>query len=524
MKQINRFILIIFIALSMLTACDKGFEELNTNPQALTAIDPGFLFTTALRNTQQGSLEAESTVALQFLNAYSGLTTGFNLNQANDQYNRPRWNNTYIGPANNGPVKFLEHAISLLKVDPSSRSNLYNEVRIWRAYNYMTLVDAYGDVPYTEAGQAYLGSNFTPKYDKDEEIYESLYNEIKAATASLDAAKSNESKFDLFYAGDIAKWKKLGYSLLLRLGMRYSKLDQNKAKTIVAEAYNGGVMQANSDNAKILYNAVNNNPLFPPLKTANSNYYYFAEPFITQLKSNADPRLKYLAGKYADAGGDHSQVPDTTTANQVGFPVGQDNVSITTYPGRAIPTTAGSGFNYSQINFMVLGHALAPLNFVTNAQTKLLLAEAASRGWLTGLAGAKTAQEYYEDGVRASMDEYSSYPNGFSSGTISIPLALQNQYLTQPGVAWNATDALKLINTQYWIASFANNIESWANFRRSGFPVLTPNPTNPLGGDGFVKRFVYPLAEQGVNQAHYEAAKTSMGADNLTTRVFWDKQ
>lgn len=503
----------------ILSGCDKGFEKLNTNPQAITSIDPGFLFTTALRNTQSGSLEAEQTVALQFLNAYSGLTTGLNLNQVNDGQTRTKWNNTYTGP-----IKFLEHAISLLEGNPSARVNLYNEARIWRAYNYMTLVDTYGDVPYTEAGRAYLEANFNPKYDKDEVIYDALYNEIKAATAALDAGAPNEARYDLFYAGDIAKWKRLGYSLLLRLGMRYSKLDANKAKTIVQEAYNGGLMQTNADNAKIVYNSVNNNALTLNLKTANSNYYYFAEPFINQLKSTIDPRLKYLAGKYADAGGDHSATPDTTRASQVGFPVGQDNVSIMTYPGRVIPTTAGAGFNYSQLNFNVMGHPLTPLFFVTHAQTKLLLAEAAQRGWLTGLTGAKTAQEYYEEGVRASMDEYSIYPNGFGSGTISIPLSLQNEYLANPGVVFSSPDALRLINTQYWIASFANGIESWANFRRSGFPVLTPNPTNPLGGGGFVRRFSYPAAEQGANKAHYDLAKASMGGDDLITRVFWDIQ
>src|SRR6185369_5293211 len=121
MKKMKRHLLILLFGLPLLPGCDKGFEELNTNPQALNTIDPGFLFTTALRNTQSGSVEGESTVALQFLNAYSGLTSGFNLNQSNDTYNRTRWVNTYTGAANNGPIKFLEQALSQLKVDPTTR-------------------------------------------------------------------------------------------------------------------------------------------------------------------------------------------------------------------------------------------------------------------------------------------------------------------------------------------------------------------------------------------------------------------
>ena len=47
-------------------------------------------------------------------------------------------------------------------------------------------------------------------------------------------------------ADQVAKWKKLGNSLLLRLGMRYSKLNPTKAASIVSEAFAGGVMTSNT--------------------------------------------------------------------------------------------------------------------------------------------------------------------------------------------------------------------------------------------------------------------------------------
>lgn len=514
MKKIIRlfiFLLVVFITQS---GCDKGFEDLNKDPNAILDLEPGYLFSSALRATPNGGLENEHTVAFQFLNAYSGLTEAFNLNAYNDNYNAPAWNNQFTGP-----VKNLLHVINLTK-DKPERSNLYNEARIWLAYSFMVLVDTYGDVPYTEAGKAYLEQIPYPKYDKAKDIYESLRNEFKSAAAALDATKANEAKYDVFFQGDVNKWKRLGYSLLLRLGMRYSKTDANLAKTIVQEAVAGGVMQSNADNVIITYNTVNTNPT-NGLRNTNSNYYYFAEPFINQLKNTSDPRLKFLAGKYANAGGDHSQIPDTTTAKQVGFPVGQDNVSILTYPGRVIPTTAGGGFNYSQINFFVFGHALAPRFIVTYAQTKLLLAEAAFRGWIPG--GMTTAQQHYEEGVKAALAEYSLYPNGFGTGTVSISTAEQNAFITNPGVAWDPAKALELINTQYWIASFSNGSEAWFNKRRSGFPVTVPNPAKGgIAGDGFVHRFYYPIAEQGVNRTNYEAAKASMGGDDWTVRVFWD--
>lgn len=518
MKKNNRIIFSLAIAGISLAGCDKGFEQLNINPQAITNVDPGYLFTSALRGTPNGGLETDNTVAQQFWNPYAQATTlGFNGNAYNEGQNSGRWNGSY-----GSPVKNLTQVLSMTRND-ASRSNLYNESRIWLAYVFMTLVDVYGDVPYTQAGKAYLEAIYYPKYDNDEDVYVALRNELKEASAALDASKPNEAAYDLFFQGDIAKWKRLGYSLLLRLGMRYSKKDQALARTIVQEAYNGGVMQTNADNVFLTYNSVNPNPISTNRAT-NSDYFYYAEPFINRLKATNDPRLKFLAGKYQAAGGPHLDIPDTTTASQTGFPVGQNNNSIANFAGRVTPLNRpGGGFNYSQINFYVVGNAVAPTLLITNAQIKLNLAEAAFRNWLP--AGAQTAQQYYEAGVRAALDEYSIYPNGFGSGNVSIPAAAQDAYLAHPNVVWNATDALRLINTEYWVASFRNGTEAWINFRRSGFPALTPNVPaagSVLGGDGFVHRFIYPASEQGANRTNYDAAKAAIGGDTWLSRVFWD--
>lgn len=508
----------IFFASFAISSCDDGFEEINTNPYALTKIDAALLFTNAQRTTDGGFWEGEQTVVQQFVNAYNtGATAGFNFNEDNDNFNAPRWNNSYPGP-----IKLLEQIISLTKAD-ATKSNLYNMSRIWKSYIFMTLVDTYGDVPYSQAGKAYLDAVFYPKYDEDKVIYEDIYNEIKAATAALDASKG-AVKEDLFFGKlaaneQIDKWKKLGNSLLLRIGMRYSKIDQNKAKTIVQEAFRAGVIQTNSDNAYIVYNAIYNNPLNAGPRGTNPYFYYLAEPFVEQLKTTNDPRMKYISAKYTDPNQVLALAPDTAAVKQFGFPVGYDQTSVlkvTGYRG-----TAGTGQNYSQLNYSVFGSATAPVFYVTNAQTKLLLAEAAQRGWLAGLANAQTAKEYYEAGVIASMDEYSLYPN-VSSPAVSS--ALKNAYLSNIKVKYDDSKALELINTQYWIASLGNGAESFANFRRSGFPALSPNKYNNNLQGGFTRRFAYPNDESSRNNENYQKAVGRMGADNLTTRVFWDKQ
>jgi hypothetical protein len=85
-------------------------------------------------------------------------------------------------------------------------------------------------------------------------------------------------------------------------------------------------------------------------------------------------------------------------------------------------------------------------------------------------------------------------------------------------------DALNEINTQYWVASFLNGPEAFANFRRSGFPLLTPNPYpgKEITGD-FIRRLTYPDSEGAVNPTNKQDAISRQGPDNLETRVWWDK-
>ena len=497
--------MLIVVCLVAVTSCDKGFKDLNVNPNNPTNLDASFLFTNAEFLTFSATMENEPTIVQQFINPFGGITSAFNFNVANQTFTSSRWNNAYPNS-----IKLLAQVISQVK-DAPGRTNLYNEARIWRAYNFMVLVDSYGDVPYSESGLAYLNNTYFPKYDKQQDIYADLVKELTAASAALDGTKDVVTA-DVFYGGNVAQWKKLGYSLLLRAGMRYSKVDPAKAQAIVQAAFTGGVMQSNSDNCYLKYNSTYNNPVSTNIQTL-TNTYYLAEPFVTQLKTTGDPRLKYIAATYSDPGKAPTLAGDTTSANQFGLPVGFDSGTLPSSPGYR--GAVGSGFNYSQVNYSVFGKIAAPQYFVTYAQTELLLAEAASRGWISG-----SAATYYNDGVMADMDRFASY-----DPSAVIPSSTESAFLSNPATAYNSADALKLINIQYWIASFGNGAEAWANFRRSGYPALSPNkyPGRQIKGD-FVRRFIYPTLESTVNAANYKAAVADIGgSDDLDTPVFWDK-
>jgi hypothetical protein len=514
MKAIKQYILVCFVIL--FSGCDQDFVEVNTNPYAVTSIDPALLLAGAQRS-HLGTWAAEHTIVQHFVSPYNqGATLGLNFNADIDGVNNPKWDQSYPGPVRN-----LVQALILLG-EETDKVNLKSMIRIWKAQIYMGLVDEYGDVPYFEAGLAVSEGIFFPGYDDDEAIYEDIENELKEAIAALDPAKDYVSA-DLFYgakariplttaAAQIPQWKKLGNSLLLRLGMRYSKVNPTKAQSIVAEAFAGGVMTSNNDNAYVKYDGT----LFTQAENNNlrnfSHFNYAAEPFVNQLKNTSDPRAKFMVANFADpASVANDANPDTNLANQFGVPIGVSNVDLANTSLGYRGARAG-GLNYSQMNIWRVASPAAPDFYVTYAQTSLLLAEAAQRGWVSG-----SAQTYYENGITADMGVYSLYP-----GVTPISGAEITAYLTNPGVAFNATDALKLINTQYWIVNLRNGTEAYANFKRSGFPTLNPNLFNNNLNGGFARRLTYPDREGSANAANYQTASTAIGGDNLTGRVFWD--
>ncbi|MCY7350985.1 MAG: SusD/RagB family nutrient-binding outer membrane lipoprotein [Cytophagaceae bacterium] len=499
----------LLIMLVLTTSCEKGFDELNTNPNSPTTLNPIFTFNNALVTSTFPAevLVFESAIVQQVFSPNGTVLAGANFNQNNFPRNAVLWQRYY-----RDVIRYLVDIIGQTKSNPS-RSNLYNMARIWKAYIFMVLTDTYGDIPYTEAGLGFSGGVTFPKYDTQQSIYTDLLKELNEASAALDAAKTREAG-DVMYGGDIVKWKRLGYSLLLRGGMRLWKANPTVAQQAVQQAVAGGVFQSNADNAVIRNDAsAYQNPTGATLNGTEANNYYLTKFFVDYLRTTADPRLEGIAVRYVGAASGAQQVAaraDRTAAPQIGMPLGFDNNSI---PVRATADKLASFYDYSQLDRTRMAKLGSPTFFVTHAQTQLLLAEAAQRGWVT----AGTAANYYTAGITAHMQSLADYDAGST-----VPAAAITAYTTaNPYVA---ARGLEQINTQYWIASLLNFPESWANFRRSDFPVLAPNPypAKTIRGT-FILRLTYPDAENSVNNTNRQAAITVQGPDDMDTPVWWDK-
>ncbi|MCX6214121.1 SusD/RagB family nutrient-binding outer membrane lipoprotein [Spirosoma sp.] len=493
------------------SSCDKGFDELNVNPTAATALNPLFTFNNAMISTSfPGSiLTFEEPVVQQMFTPNSGIVAGGNYNIDNrgpSGVNGAIWRQYY-----QNVIRYLVDVINQTKADPN-RTNLYNMARIWKAYAFTVLTDTYGDVPYTQAGIGYIANNVTPKYDTQESIYNDIIKELTEASTALDASKPTEAG-EITYGGDITKWKRFGNSLLLRVGMRLSKVNPTLAQSTVQKAVTGGLMQSNADNAVIRNNANYTNGVGATLNSTEAANYYLTKTFVDYLKSTSDPRLTSIAVRYVGAKSGPEQTAARASrevAAQIGMPLGFDNGTIT---ARATQDGLASFYDYSQLDRTRMGSQFAPCFLVTYAQTQLLLAEAAQRTWTTG-----NAADFYNAGVTAHMKQLGDY-----AATSLVADADITAYLAKN--PYSAAKGLELINTQYWIASFLNGPEVFANFRRSGFPTLTPNPYPGKEIKGsFINRLSYPDSEIAVNTANRQEAVTRQGPDDLDTRVWWDKR
>lgn len=180
--------------------------------------------------------------------------------------------------------------------------------------------------------------------------------------------------------------------------------------------------------------------------------------------------------------------------------------------------------SYGSRTPMPSGHVFTPpLGLMNYAEVCFLKAEAALRGW----QGAGSASENYENGIRASFEEFRTDAPANSYST-----ANDDTYIATGDVAWNNSDdfetKLEKIITQKWLGIYPNSEEAWAEFRRTGYPALQPvkqsleSTINAANGE-FIKKLRYVDNELNNNGANATNPSLNSGkGDGVSVRVWWD--
>lgn len=433
----------------------------------------------------------------------------------------------------------------------------WNIARVMRIYAFAKMTDLYGDIPYSQAGRPALYSY--PVYDKQEDIYKSMLAELDEAQANL-VGTAKMGQHDLYFQGDASKWKKFANSLMLRLAMRLVKVDNETAKQYAAKAYANGVITDAADNVKLNHaGGVTTNDSSEPFAKIMSHEdreFYLAENFVSMLKNTQDPRLCLIATIIpTSTGGQVKSIQDGWTDADYGVMsfdaqegllqggYGNNPDRVDYFIGQADTRFNDGDFlaNYSAHfsipNRYTYCDPTAPTFVVTAAQTNLLLAEAAVRGYISG-----SAEQFYNAGVTAAFEQFAQFPSYSKAlsalnadATVGIKDATLADYAADylAKNPFDAAKALEQINTQYYITTFGDPHEVFANWRRSGFPALTPavkaagyaqSGTYEDGGS-IPRRFIYPTSEGQINKANYDEAVSRLDrGDKFYSRVWWDKK
>lgn len=470
-------IIILVIACFAIMSCTDDITKYNVDPKLPSVVPAATLFSNAEKNLADRITTISGSNVFKLWSqhwAQATYTDESNYDIIGRDPSSAYWTTYY-----NNVLNDLKSAKEIINNDDvlntQTKANQLALIEIIEVYTYQHLVDMNGDVPYTEAVDI---TNLFPKYDDAETIYLDLISRISAAQSTLATGGESFGDADIFYAGDVVKWRKFANSLKLRLGMRLSDSNPTVAATAVSEAFNAGVFDSNADNAIIYYEASptdNNNPIFDLFENRNRREDYIAgETSVNMLTDLNDPRI----GKYFD---------DNFTP-YVGGPIGANN----TYA------------NFTHLNPTLVADATAPGSIMDYCEVAFFLAEAVERNFITG-----NAETFYNNGIEASILYY-----GGTNTEVT-------NYLAQADVAYSTAsgDYKRKIGTQKWISLFNRGFEAWTEYRRLDWPQLaitaTSNKTVPT-------RMIYPVTEVSVNGNNYEAASSAIGGDDLYTKLFWD--
>lgn len=387
--------------------------------------------------------------------------------------------------------KYLEEDLILLS-DPdynsklSVKKNQLAMIDILMVYSYQVLVDTFGDIPYSEAFKG--SSNYLPKYDKAVDIYKDLIVRLDKSITDIDSSYPGFGSADVIYQDNLEKWKKFANGIKLKLGinLKASGLESAIADAAILSA-SEDVFSSNSDNAKISYqkNVPNTNPVYVELVFSGRHDFVPAKPFVDALVAKNDPRTKvYFAQNLKDENGN----PLPYKGGIIGV---KNSYGKFTHVSDMIqePDFKGTYMDYSEIQF--------------------LLAEAVERG----VAVNGTAAEYYTNAVKASMEDW------------GVSASDADNYLAQTNVAYATAEGSwqQKIGEQAWYALYNRGFEGWTSTRRLNFPALVPPSNADAAAEGKIpSRMAYPIREQTLNAANYNAAASSIGGDKLSTKIFWD--
>lgn len=536
MKKIYKLYVVVLTIVITGAGCKKeAFVEANLSPSTIYEVNPEDQFLAASAGSQDDfEYYYDFYRALNYWMQYttSGGTTGNSLNFTNPTANfNTRYAKVFYGRVGTQLADALKIIEDMPEAEKAKRMYQKAIIQIFKAYFAFYVSDINGSIPYSEAFQARYGGTLTPKYDTQQELFNTLDQEVKTAVATLKTSQSTaQSLFginDPFFGSSsdqVAAWTKAGNALRLKMGMRLMKRDPSKLQTIATEVIADPIQMASIDDSWALYTG-------PSYAGSTGNYnpagFLASKPIVDFMLAKADPRLRIFyrpnetEGKFVGSftSPDESRLP----ANQ---PLYATSGAISQLQHRIFTP------NFDEGSGVGAGQAFFP--FLTYAEYCFLRADLIARNITDG-----DAKEWYDKGVTASIEYYNR--RAVAAEVENFTRVTPNEistYLAAPGVAFDASKATEQIACQAYLDFYRQPSEAWAWWKRTGFPntssVLPWSELTSNGSPMTVARraSINVLPTTSLNYENQQSAINEMeqdpgfgaGPNDTFGRVWWDKQ
>ena len=544
------------------SACTEDFDEINENPTALTANDVSAKF--FVTNTQQQFFGPNRYPywrgPIIHVDRFSGHTAfGYKANWWSDGLGY-----TYTGGYTGAVYGYMEGYNSTLSsftnfVKPGGtleNDKYYAIALIMKGLYYQKYADTFGAAPFNEASNPDI---VTPKFDSVKTIYEGVIADLDEAIGIIgDAATTGVGpellgENDLFFNGDMQKWKQLANSLKLKMALRGHGDAGADYSAHVSYALSSGILA--NDNALMArdteistWASAVYGDVWGPFDGGGN--WHLGSKLVDHLRNNNDPRLsKYampikggtftleratsgsnvsLFEKHTDFLVNHliASGADVTDSGVTG-----DTRTVTVAAGAYVgqPVRMNSKIKphlhrqfFSEPSTIVVqtknqGKPIFPQIVMTAAESHFLAAHAA----LLGIGS--DANGHYQTGLRHAMKLW------------DVPDAEIDAFIASEDMAsLNGTmeENLEKIAVQRWIAYFTEGYEAWAVVRDTGYPKLPGIESTDLDGDmyelgdlngAYPQRMRYGSSAYNKNGDNVNAALSEQGPDLQSTKLFWAK-
>lgn len=522
--------LVFTILLIVLVGCETGDLNQLEDPSSLTpsSVDPELL----LNNVQ-----------LQFVNAIAyneSNEDGINV-RASEFVRMQHLFGAYAGPFSltSGSIDDLWTSlyrealqdINVLIPVATERDlqGFIGVAKILQAYAYVTLVDTFGDVPFSEALQG--NENPNPKVDGGQAIYNAMFGIIDEGIAAINAPNSIMPN-DLFYGGDKAKWVKVANTLKFKMYAQMRLVGDFSSE--INALINSGLIDTATDDFQFQYSTTasatgeSRHPYYALNYDTDGSDDYMNSYYVNLLKAEkgfADPRLRYYFYRQepsaptgddleceGEAGFNFCYLGDFYWTRDHGDDDGvpPDQLKRTTYGLYPIGGAFDAdNFTSVTINTGAGGAGIFP--FMLSSYVKFLRAESALMAGTTG-----DSKTLLESGIRESMAKVLNFNVGQVNPTFAASQTDVDDYVTfvlaQYDSASTDEERLDVIMKEYYIALWGNGYEAWNNYRRTSYP--SDISAHVATSGDFPRSFVYPATVVNTN--------SSIDQKPVTTKVFWD--